>query len=106
MEELILQTRHTWLQELGQVDLEANRPWLLLTFKAKELFRFQPMNEAVTQRVGNQSADRGGGIWKLTEVELWFRSNEQTPDPPILPSLSGKDHPQRNPGSLDKQEDC
>ena len=57
--------------------------------------------------MGNQvSVYRGGGIWKLSEVKLWCRSNEQTPDLQSYPAFLGKTTHKRNPGSLDKQEDC
>lgn len=55
---------HTWLQELGQVDPEANRSWLLLTFKAKELYRVQPRMR-LSPRESGESGQRLQGRWHL-----------------------------------------
>ena len=52
------------LRELYQADPEIDRSWLLLTFRAKELFRLQ-LRMKLSPREGGESGQRLQGRWHL-----------------------------------------
>lgn len=65
VEELIYTDQgHAWLRELYQADPETDRSWLLLTFRAKELFRLQ-LRTRLSTREGGESGQHLQGRWHL-----------------------------------------